>query len=268
MNHLLRGHAPITDIGWKLIDEEAQERLEPGLAARRVVDFNGPLGWEQSATSLGRAEPPLPKASNGLEASKRTVLPFVELRAPFSVDRAELSQGDRGAEDVDFADLDRAAQVIVNAENGAIFHGLKGSFEGMTEASSHKPLKHKGDPTALPNLIATGVDALMRIGIAGPFALVLGHDAWTYVEGAAEEGGWPLRRHLREILDGPLIWAPGVEGAVLASLRGGDFLFDCGQDIAVGYRSHDPDSVELYLELSFSFRVVTPEAAIAVEISG
>ena len=57
MNHLLRGHAPISDDGWKLIDTEARDRLVPGLAARRLIDFAGPLGWEYSATNLGRVEP-------------------------------------------------------------------------------------------------------------------------------------------------------------------------------------------------------------------
>jgi len=53
-----------------------------------------------------------------------------------------------------------------------------------------------------------------------------------------------------------------VEGAVVVSLRGGDFLFDSGEDISIGYLAHDADAVQLYLEESFSFRVVTPEAAV------
>jgi uncharacterized linocin/CFP29 family protein len=32
----------------------------------------------------------------------------------------------------------------------------------------------------------------------------------------------------------------------------------------VGYDHHDADHVELYLEESFSFRVATPEAAVAI----
>ena len=50
----------------------------------------------------------------------------------------------------------------------------------------------------------------------------------------------------------------------MVSLRGGDFLFECGQDIAIGYDNHDAENVELYLVESFSFRVVTPEAAVAL----
>ena len=79
-----------------------------------------------------------------------------------------------------------------------------------------------------------------------------------------EHGGYPLLDHLRKILGGPLVWAPGVVGAVVVSLRGGDFLFESGEDLSVGYDRHDADAVHLYLEESFSFRVVTPEAAVAL----
>jgi uncharacterized linocin/CFP29 family protein len=54
MNHLLRSHAPITDAGWELLDREARERLTPALAARKLIDFSGPHGWDHSATNLGR----------------------------------------------------------------------------------------------------------------------------------------------------------------------------------------------------------------------
>ena len=42
MNHLLRELAPISDKGWALIDEEARDRLTPGLAVRKLTDFAGP----------------------------------------------------------------------------------------------------------------------------------------------------------------------------------------------------------------------------------
>ena len=53
-NHLLRSHAPISDGNWELLDDEARERLSAALAARKLVDFAGPLGWQYSATNLGR----------------------------------------------------------------------------------------------------------------------------------------------------------------------------------------------------------------------
>ena len=80
----------------------------------------------------------------------------------------------------------------------------------------------------------------------------------------AEHGGYPLFDHLRQILGGPIVWSPGVRGAVVVSQRGGDFLFESGQDLAVGYDHHDADDVHLYLVESFSFRVATPEAAVPI----
>jgi uncharacterized linocin/CFP29 family protein len=80
----------------------------------------------------------------------------------------------------------------------------------------------------------------------------------------AEHGGYPLREHLQKILEGPIVWTPGVAGAVVLSMRGGDFLLECGQDISIGYESHDGELVRLYLEESFTFQVATPEAAVAL----
>ena len=46
MNHLLRELAPITDEAWEQIDAEARRSLKHYLAARRLMDFEGPLGWD------------------------------------------------------------------------------------------------------------------------------------------------------------------------------------------------------------------------------
>jgi uncharacterized linocin/CFP29 family protein len=47
-------------------------------------------------------------------------------------------------------------------------------------------------------------------------------------------------------------------------MRGGDFLFDSGEDISIGYEQADATTVNLYLTESFSFRIVTQEAAVAL----
>ncbi|HVX34548.1 MAG TPA: family 1 encapsulin nanocompartment shell protein, partial [Solirubrobacterales bacterium] len=122
MNHLLRGHAPLTDSNWKLLDDEARERLAGPLAARRLVDFVGPRGWEHSATNLGRVEP-VEGAEPGVTARRRRVLPLVEVRVDFAVSRAEMRDDDRGAVDVDLESLDNAAHQIAVCENSAVFNG-------------------------------------------------------------------------------------------------------------------------------------------------
>jgi uncharacterized linocin/CFP29 family protein len=263
MNHLLRELAPISDAGWELLDDEARERLHPSLAARRLVDFSGPHGWQHSATNLGRVETVDPPAADGVNAAQRRVLALVELRAEFSVSRAELADNDRGAFDADLAGLDAAAQRIAIAENVAVFHGWgKAGIAGIAEASPVKAQPLGTNAEDYPRSVARTVEALRKVGVEGPYGLALGPDEHTQVIETAEHGGYPLFDHLAKILaGGPIVWAPGVKGAVVLSLRGGDFCFESGQDLAIGYSHHDAETVHLYLEESFSFRVATPEAA-------
>ena len=79
-----------------------------------------------------------------------------------------------------------------------------------------------------------------------------------------EHGGYPLLDHLRKIVGGPLVWAPGVDGAVVVSQRGGDFLFESGEDLSIGYDATTPTRSSSTSIESFTFRVATPEAAVAL----
>jgi uncharacterized linocin/CFP29 family protein len=261
MNHLLRGHAPLTDSNWKLLDEEAVARLEGPLAARRLVDFIGPKGWLHSATNLGRTEP-IDGNEDGVSALRRRVLPLVEVRVDFTVSRAEMRDDDRGAVDVDLASLDDAAHQIAIAENSAVFNGwAKAGITGVVEASPFEPEPLGTSADNYPRSVARAVEALREAGVEGPYGLALGPDEYIKVIETAEHGGYPLLDHLAKILNGPIVWAPGLSGAVAMSLRGGDFLLESGQDLAIGYDHHDANEVHLYLEESFSFVVATPEAA-------
>jgi uncharacterized linocin/CFP29 family protein len=264
MSHLLRAQAPISDRGWELIDEEARDRLTPGMASRRLVDFEGPHGWEFASVNLGRVES-ADVSLPGVTAVRRRVLPVVEFKVPFTVSRAELLDGDRGAGDVDFDDLVRAARQFIEAENAAVFHGSAAAgIDGIVPACPHDPIGRPDEPNGYPGAVAEAVDLLKRNGVEGGYGLALSREEWTRVVETGELGGYPLFDHLKSILDGPIVWTPGLEGAVVLSLRGGDFVFHCGQDVSVGYTSHDAEQVTLYLEASFTFRNLTPEAAVAI----
>lgn len=264
MNHLLRSLAPISDSTWELLDNEARERLAPALAARKLVDFSGPLGWEYSATNLGRVSDVDTAPAEGVTGRRREVLPVVELRAEFTLSGSELQDADRGADDVDLEPLDRAAHQVAVAENTAVFGGWHGVIAGIAQASPHAPVPLGDSPEGYPQHVAGAVERLLSSGVAGPYGLALGPDQYRGVVQTAEHGGYPLLEHLRKILEGPIVWAPGVEGAVVLSLRGGDFVLDCGEDLSIGYDSHDDELVRLYLEESISFHVATPEAAVAL----
>jgi uncharacterized linocin/CFP29 family protein len=266
VNHLLRSHAPITDRAWGVLDREAQQRLVPALAARRLVDFEGPGGWEQSAVNVGRVTE-IDAPGDGLRATQRRVMSLVELRAAFSISRSELADLDRGAADIDLAPLDAAAARIAEAENVAVFHGWRAAGITGLAAATFPPAPLASTYAEYPAAVARAVETLRAAGISGPYGLALGPDAYTGVVGSTEDGGLIVFDHLRRILDGPVVWAPGVTDAVVVSLRGGDFTLHCGQDLAIGYHHHDGDTVHLYLEESFTFLVGTPEAAVALHRS-
>jgi uncharacterized linocin/CFP29 family protein len=45
-------------------------------------------------------------------------------------------------------------------------------------------------------------------------------------------------------------------------MRGDDFELVVGQDLSIGYLSHDNAKVTLYLEESLTFRLLSPQAAV------
>ncbi len=264
MDHLLRELAPIPDAAWAQIEQEAKRRLVTQLAGRKLVDFSGPHGWEYSATNVGRAGA-ITGPSQGVSAVQRRVLPLVELVAEFRVSRIELEDAERGAQDLDLEELDEAVRQIALGENVTVFHGYPAAgMRGITECSAHEPIPFEDDMEQYPKVVARATDVLRRAGIEGPYGLAISPEIYTGIVETTEHGGHLLLDHLRQILDGPLVWAPGVQGGVVISLRGGDFMLDCGEDLSIGYRAHDTDVVRLYLEESFSFRVIEPDAAVAL----
>jgi uncharacterized linocin/CFP29 family protein len=265
-DHLLRELAPISDAGWAAIEDDVTPKLRTQLAARKLVDFTGPAGWDLSSVNLGRARA-IAEPMVGLTASQRVVLPLVELRADFTVSRRELEDVDRGARDVDFSALDEAASTLARAENRAVFHGYPdASIRGLVEVGTHEPIGLENDPNRYPAEIARAVDVLREAGIGGPYGLAIAPEIYTAIVESTEHGGYPLFEHLHQILEGPVVWAPGIDCGAVLSQRGDDFVFDSGQDIAIGYRNHDAEDVTLYLEESFTFRVLEPDAIVALQL--
>lgn len=263
MNHLLREAAPVSDAGWALLDGEARQRLGTLLGARKLVDFAGPYGWQYSAANLGRVASVAAVPAVGVTVTPRVVRPVLEVRADFSISRAELADHDRGALDVDLSDLDEAARNAAVTESAAVFHGVEeASLHGIAPASPHDPIPFGPDVEAYPRHVAQAVEVLRAVGIGGPYGLALSPQMFTTVIETTEHGGYLMFEHLRHILEGPIVWTPGVRGGVVLSQRGGDFLLECGQDLSIGYAGHDETAVRLYLEESFTLRIATPEAAI------
>lgn len=263
MDDLLRELSPITRSAWERIDDEARSALKVTLAARKLVDFVGPQGWSFSAVPLGRARALEQPPSEGVQGALRLVQPLVELRAPFRLARAELDAIGRGARDVDLDAVRLAARALALAEDRAVFNGYPAAhITGLCEAAAADAVTLSPEYEAYPASVAKALAQLRSAGVDGPYALALGPRCYAGLTQTTTKGGYPVLHHVQKLVEGPLVWAPAVDGAVLLSLRGGDFELVVGRDVSIGYLGHDRGHVELYLEESFTFRTLGPEAAV------
>jgi uncharacterized linocin/CFP29 family protein len=267
MNHLLRELAPVAGSAWEQIEEEATRTLRHFLTARRLVDVSGPSGYETSAVTRGRVED-VSDSPAGIQGRIRLVQPLLEYRAEFWLERSEIDAIDRGALDADLDPVRDAARRLALAEDSAVFHAHQGGLiEGIAPSSPHPKVPISDDYRDYPGSVARGVAMLQTAGIGGPYAVALGPRCYTGVVETTEMGGYPVLEHLRLIAGGPVLWAPGVDGAVVLSTRGGDYELTIGEDVSIGYLDHDATSVHLYLEETFTFTVLTAEAAVHLAYS-
>lgn len=263
MNNLHRELAPISEKAWAQIEQEASRTLKRHLAARRVVDLPEPKGLELSAVGTGHVRQ-IPPLAEGIQAAQREAKALVELRVPFELTREAIDDVERGATDSDWAPVKEAARKIAVAEDRAVFEGYaQAGIQGIRQGCSNPGVALPPNVKGYAGAVAEALSQLRLAGVNGPYALVLGAEAYTAASGGSD-GGYPVLKHIQHLIDGEIVWAPAIDGGFVLTTRGGDFELDVGQDISIGYLSHSKAAVELYLQESFTFRLLTTEAVVAL----
>ncbi|MEW5811204.1 MAG: family 1 encapsulin nanocompartment shell protein [Actinomycetota bacterium] len=263
MNNLYRELAPITDAAWSEIEHEATRTFKRHIAGRRVVDVSEPGGAVTAAVSTGHLVD-VAAPGDGVVAHLREARPLVRLRVPFSVNRIDIDDVERGSQDSDWDPVKEAARKLAFAEDRAIFEGYgAASISGIRTCSSNAPLSLPEDPRVIPDVIAQALSALRLAGVDGPYAVLLSADVYTRVAETTAHG-YPILEHINRLVDGDIIWAPAIDGAFVLSTRGGDFDLQLGTDVAIGYLAHDAETVQLYLEETLTFLCYTAEASVAL----
>ncbi|MCV7194053.1 family 1 encapsulin nanocompartment shell protein [Mycolicibacterium brumae] len=266
MNNLYRELAPVTDAAWAEIELEASRTFKRYIAGRRVVDVNNcDAGVAAAAIGTGHLRD-VDAPADGVVAHLRESQPLVRLRVPFTLNRVDIDDVERGAEDSDWDPVKEAARTLAVTEDRAIFEGYpQAGIAGIRTLSSNPPLKLPEDTREFPDVVSQAMTELRLAGVDGPYAVLLSADAYTRV---SEEtaNGYPIREHLRRLVDGEIIWAPAIDGAFVLSTRGGDFDLRLGSDVSIGYLSHDADTVQLYLQETMTFLCYTAEASVALTV--
>ena len=134
---------------------------------------------------------------------------------------------------------------------------------GIREGTSNPILTLPADVRAYPDVIAHALAKLRLEGVNGPYSVLLGADAYTALSESSDHG-YPVLRHIKELVDGEIAWAPAINGAFVLTTRGGDFALHIGEDVSIGYLGHDDKTVRLYLQEPFTFLLLTTEAAVAL----
>src|SRR6201996_6863540 len=263
MNNLHRELAPISDAAWAQIEEEASRTLKRYLAARRVVDVKGPQGTLLSAVGTGHLSK-IEAPAEGILARQRIVKPVVELRVPFELDRQQIDDVERGANDADWQPVKDAAQKIAYAEDRAIFEGYAAAdIGGIRQGTSNPILTLPADVRHYPDVIPQALNQLRLVGVEGPYSVLLSADAYTALA-ETSDNGYPVLEHVKKLGKDEIIWAPALTGAFVLTTRGGDFDLHIGQDVSIGYLSHTDSTVRLYLQETLTFLLLTPQAAVAL----
>jgi len=263
MNNLHRELAPISEAAWAQIEEEATRTLKRYLAARRVVDLQGPAGTALSAVGTGHLRT-ISGPGDGIITRQREVKALVEVRVPFELDRQQIDDVERGANDSDWQPAKDAAKKMAFTEDRAIFEGYPaGDITGIRQGTSNPVMTLPNDVREFPDAIAQALSQLRLVGVNGPYSVLLGAAAHTALA-VSSDNGYPILQHIRRLIETEIIWAPAIEGAVVLTTRGGDFDLHIGQDISIGYLSHSEAAVRLYLQETFTFLLLTTEASVAL----
>ena len=264
MNNLHRELAPVSDAAWTQIEAEVARTFKRYLAGRRAVDVKGPAGTTLACVGTGHLQP-IAGAREGVQARQRESKALVELRVPFELSRDAIDDVERGANDSDWQPAKDAARQIAFAEDGAVFEGYpEAGIIGMRQGTSNPKMPLPADVREYPDAIAHGLSQLRLVGVNGPYAALLGAEAYTALAETSDHG-YPVLEHVKRLVKDQIIWAPAIEGAFVVTTRGGDFELHLGQDLSIGYLSHSDKSVRLYLQETMTFLLLTAEASVVLE---
>ena len=214
MSHLLREHAPITEAGWRVDRRRGaparhSRARRPQAGRLRRTARLGVLGDQPRAHERARRRPgrrrhrrAAPRARGRRAARHRSRSRAPSCATPIEAPRT--STWPRSTRPPTASRPPRTAPCSTA--------GRPPDITGIADASPHDAIALGDDCELYPRHVAQAVEALLHAGIDGPFGLALGPEAYTRVLETAEHGGYPLLDHLRKIIGGPLVWAPGVDG--------------------------------------------------------
>jgi uncharacterized linocin/CFP29 family protein len=234
--------------------------MKQTVVARRIADFHGPLGWSYVGTQLGTFKPVGPAGhSSQVRLSIPDVLLLTEIRTDFTLEWAAIDAFERMGPILEQDTIEEAARETALAEDRFVFYGTPGRPGLLTSTSTPRvALSDWSMAGRVVTDLLSAVEKLDEEGVKGPYEAVLSPaHYYAYLRNTAE--GYPAAKQVGLVVE-KVHSSPAVDGAVLFSTRGGDFVITMGGDFSIGYRWHDDRAVHLFCAETIAAQLLTPHA--------
>lgn len=266
MEILNRGNAPFGDGVWGEVDTVMGEFLSKRLTLRSVVDFVDGYGYDTDAITTKQLKKV--QSKGGLSISTREPLRMVEIKKSFKLPAEVIEDIKRGVSDYDDSVFADATNEFAASENNMILQGIKqAGIEGILANKEVQSINANSTKEIL-SAVAKAIGMFNKEFVQGGFKLVISSAtmAKLYTEFF---DGISVKAKLDDILStGQIVINEdiGDDTALIISQQGEDFEFYSGLDVSIGFEKELKDGVELFLLETCAFRVLGPEAAIAIKL--
>ena len=154
---------------------------------------------------------------------------------------------------------------IAFAEDGAIFEGYAAAgIDGIREGTSNPVVTLPADVRQLSRGDRACAERVAPRRRQWPLFGGAGRRRLHRASPRPATTAIPVSQHIHRLVETEIIWAPAIAGGFVLTTRGGDFDLHIGQDFSIGYLSHTDTAVRLYLQETFTFLLLTSEAAVAL----
>lgn len=260
MEFLKRELAPVTSKVWNEIDNRARIVLKNNLTARKFIKVSESKGRIYEGVPTGHLNI---KEKEGLYYGIYQILPLVETRINFTLDRWEIDNIDRGAKDINFASLDEAIKKAAIFEENAVYYGLdEACIEGLNK--SKNPIYKFGESES--EVLKSIVEAfyiLKNNNIEGPCSLVLSKEKFGYLNIINQDG--MLFENIEKIIGGPILISQNIKEGLLVPYNNDNLELVIGQDFSIGYHSSNDENIKFFITSSFTFRLIDKKAVVIFE---
>lgn len=258
MDFLKKELAPISSKGWMEIEKRAKDVLSSQLSGRRFLKVVGPLGKSSGGVSTGRL---VVESEDGKEFGIYQTQPYIENRINFTLNRWELDNIDRGAQDINFDSLDEAVKEAAKFEEKAVYYGLdKACILGILDKNKEMVDFGKTEAETLKNVMY-GVSKIRNQGFSsGPFVLVVGLEKYIHLN--TINPNYSLLKKIEKVLGAPVIVSHNITEGILLPYNCEDVQLVLGEDFSIGYQEHSSKEVKLFITETFTFRNLDPSSVV------